>query len=128
MATFKCALLYAFCASFVWIKIILTLSSQFVQLPDPPTNFHRPSTSRSTKLTESLKPSPSSPKGSESGTVTSIMYQGHLLILSTKLHPDSSTQVFSKISASNSPQCQKIWSGFEIIALKHEFLLNINLH
>ena len=35
-----------------------TLSSQIVQLPDTPTNFHRPSTSRSTKLAKSLKPSP----------------------------------------------------------------------
>ena len=35
-----------------------TLSSQIVQLFDTPTNFHRPSTSRSTKLAESLNPSP----------------------------------------------------------------------
>ena len=35
-----------------------TLSSQFVQLPDTPTNFHRPSTSGSTKLAKPLNPSP----------------------------------------------------------------------
>ena len=35
-----------------------TLSSQIVHLPDTPTNFHRPSTSRSTKLAKSLNPSP----------------------------------------------------------------------
>ena len=69
----------------------ITLSSQFVQLPDTPTNFHRPSTSRSTKLAKSLNPSPNSPKESKSSTVTPITYQGQLLILSTKLHPDSST-------------------------------------
>ena len=33
-----------------------TLSSQFVQLPDTPTNFHQLSTSRSTKLTKALNP------------------------------------------------------------------------
>ena len=41
------------------------------------------------QITEPLPPN--SPKESESSTVTSITYQGHLLILSTKLHPDSST-------------------------------------
>ena len=40
----------------------ITLSSQFVQLPDTPTNFHRPSTSRSTKLAKSLNPSPRLPQ------------------------------------------------------------------
>ena len=39
-----------------------TLSSQFVQLPDTPTNFHRPSTSRSTKLAKSLNSSPQLPQ------------------------------------------------------------------
>ena len=63
----------------------------FVQLPDTPTNFHRLSTSRSTKLAKALNPSPNSPKESESSTVTAITYLRHLLILSTKLHPDSST-------------------------------------
>ena len=38
-----------------------TLSSQIVQLPDTPTNFHRPSTSRSTELAKSLNPSPPTP-------------------------------------------------------------------
>ena len=33
-----------------------SLSSQFVQLSDTPTNFHRPSTCRSTKLAKSLNP------------------------------------------------------------------------
>ena len=32
------------------------------------------------------------------------------------------------VSLSNSPQCQQIWSGFEIRALRHEFLLNIKFH
>ena len=65
-----------------------TSLSQFVQLPDTPTHFHRPSMSRSTKLAKALNPSP---KESESSTVTSITYLRHLLILPTKLHPDSST-------------------------------------
>ena len=39
-----------------------TLTSQFVQLPDTPTNFHRSSTYRSTKLAKSLKPSPQLPQ------------------------------------------------------------------
>ena len=38
------------------------LSSQFVQLPDTPTNFHRPSTPRSTKLAKSLKTFPQFPQ------------------------------------------------------------------
>ena len=58
-----------------------TLSSQIVQLPDTPTNFHRPSTSRSTELAKSLNPSPNSPKESESNTILSITYQGRLFIL-----------------------------------------------
>ena len=39
-----------------------TLSSQFVQLPDTPTNFHRPSTSSSAKLAKSLNPSTQLPQ------------------------------------------------------------------
>jgi len=39
-----------------------TLSSQLVQLPDTPTNFHHPSMSRSTKLAKLLKPSPQLPQ------------------------------------------------------------------
>ena len=39
-----------------------TLSSQIVQFPDTPTNFHRPSTSRSTELAKSLNPSPQLPQ------------------------------------------------------------------
>ena len=36
-------------------------------------------------------PPPNSPKESESSTILAITYQGHLFILSTKLHPDSYT-------------------------------------
>ena len=39
-----------------------TLSSQFVQLPDTPTHFHRPSTSRSPKPAKALNPSPQLPQ------------------------------------------------------------------
>ena len=45
------------------------------------------------------------------------------VLLNMKFHEDS--KCFSKISPSNSLQCQKIWSGFEIRALRHEFLLKI---
>ena len=39
------------------------LSSQFVQVPDTPTNFHRPSTSRSTELAKALEiPPPQLPQ------------------------------------------------------------------
>ena len=99
-----------------------TLSSQFVQLPETPTNFHRPSTSRSTKLAKSLNPSPQIPQreriqyGYVNHVSRTFAYSNHQDFI-----PIPPLQVFSKISFSNSRQCQKIWSGFEIRALRHEF-------
>ncbi|XP_065574884.1 sodium channel protein Nach-like isoform X2 [Artemia franciscana] len=52
-----------------------TLSSQFVQGPETPTNFHRPSTSRSTKFAKALDP-PGSPKESVSSMFISITING----------------------------------------------------
>ena len=50
------------------------LSSQLVQVPNIPTNFHRPSTSRSTKLAKALEiPTPSSPKENRPVPIVSIM-------------------------------------------------------
>ena len=73
------------------------LSSQFDQVPDTPTNFHRPSTSRSTKLAKALDPL----KESGSSMVTSITYLRHLLILSTMFQPNLSTlSVFPRFPAS----------------------------
>ena len=68
----------------------MTLSSQFLQVPETPTNFHCPSTSRSTELSKALYPPPNSPKESGSSPVTSITFLRHLLILPTKFHPDLS--------------------------------------
>ena len=133
-----------------------TLSSQFVQLPDTPTNFHLPSTSRSTKLAKSLNPSPQLPhreriqygsvftsliyitraksshgtwdeawrdKSQEilwyDGMVWSYgMYQGHLLILSTKLHPDSS----------NSTKESRSGPVMSVTYLRQVFILPIKFH
>ena len=79
------------------------LWSQFVQVPDMPTNFHRPNTFRSTKLSKALEIPPNYPKRmdpfrllmdpirSVSILVMPITYLGRVLILSTNLHPDLST-------------------------------------
>ena len=68
------------------------LSSQFVQVPDTPTNFHRPISSRSTEPVKALEIPPSnSSKESGSGPAISITYLGLVLILPTKFHPDLST-------------------------------------
>ena len=67
------------------------LSSQFFQVPDIHTNFHRPSMFRSTELAKALEIPPNSPKKSGSGPVMSITYLGLVLILPTKFHPDLST-------------------------------------
>ena len=103
-----------------------TLSSQIVQLPDTPTNFHRPSTSRSTKLTKSLNPYPQLLQR-ERIQYDSVSHVSRTFVYS--IHQASSRLVpskcFPKISPSNFPQCQKIWLGFEIRALRHEFLLKI---
>ena len=104
------------------------VSSQFVQLPDTPINFHCPSTSRSTKPAKSLNPSPNSPKESESDTVTSITDQGHLLLLSTKLQPGSSTSSVFQDFPLQLPPMSKDLVGFEIRALRHDILLNIKFH
>ena len=106
-----------------------TLSSQIVQLPDTPTNFHCPSTSRSTELAKSLNPSPQLPQR-ERIQYDSVNHVSRTFVYS--IHQASSrflhSKCFSKISPSKSPQCQKIWSGFEIRALRHEFLLKIKFH
>ena len=94
-----------------------TLSSQIVQLPDTPTNFHCPSTSRSTKLAKSLNPFPQLPErerikyDSDNNISWTFVYSIHQAS-SRFLH----SKCFSKISPSNSPQCQKIWLGFDFKA------------
>ena len=106
-----------------------TLSSQFVQLPDTPTNFHRPSTSRSTKLAKSLNPSPPTPpKRANPVRFRQLRIKDICLFYPPSFIPIPPLQVFYKISPSNSPQCQKIWSGFEIRALRNEFLQNIKFY
>ena len=67
------------------------LSSLFVHVPDTPTKFHRPSTSRSIELAKALKISPNSPKKSGSGSVISITYLGRVLLLPTNSQPNFST-------------------------------------
>ena len=108
-----------------------TLSSQFVQFPDTPTNFYRPSTSKSTKLAKALNPSPQLPQRER----IQYGYVNHVpRTFAYSIHQASSRFLHSKgfprfpISSSNSPQCQQIWSGFEIRALRHEFVLNIKFH
>ena len=67
------------------------LSSQFLQVFDTPTNFHRPSTSRSTELAKALDP-PNSPQREriQSGYVdqvsTTFAYSTHQ-VSSRSIHP-----------------------------------------
>ena len=102
------------------------LSSRFVQVPDTPTNFHHPITSRSNEIAKTLA-IPNSPKESESVPIMPIMYRDLLLILPIKYHPDLSTlSVFQDFYFPSNPLCTRIWSGFKIRALKHKILQNIN--
>ena len=72
-----------------------TLSSQFVQLPDTPTNFHRLKHVQKHQTRQSTEPLPPTPpkRANPVRFQQSRIYDNHvsLLILSTKLHPDSST-------------------------------------
>ena len=97
-----------------------TLSSQFVHLPDTPTNFHRPSTSRSTKLAKVLNLHPLSPPK----RVNPVWLRQSRIYNICLFYPPS----FIPISPFQLPQCQQIWSGFEIRALRHELLLNIKFY
>ena len=101
-----------------------TLSSQFVQLPDTPTHFHRPSTSRSTKLAKSLNTSPPNSRQGERIQYCSVNHVSRKFAYS--IHQASSrflhSKCFPRFPPPTPPQCQKIWSGFEIRALRHEFL------
>ena len=96
----------------------MTLLSQFVQLPDTPTNFHRPSTSRSTKLQST---------------------ELHHLTPLKRADPDRLRQsriygiyewVFSKISGFplQLPPMSKDLVGISNKSMRHEFLLNIKFH
>ena len=70
------------------------LSSQFVQVPDTPTNFHRPSTSRSTELAKVLGQSFTSNSPKESGSMVHLCQssiQNLCLFFPIKLHFDLST-------------------------------------
>ena len=69
-----------------------TLSSQFVQVPDTPTNFHRPSTSRIIELAKALDPLNPPPKEDESSPVKSITY---LKIFAYSTHQVSSRSLHS---------------------------------
>ena len=99
------------CSSLTHLPIFIVLARP--EAPNSPNHWTHPSNSR---------------KESESSTVTTITYQGHLLILSTKLHLDSSTLSIFQDFSLQLPPCQKMWSGFEIRALRHEFLLNLKSH
>ena len=77
------------------------LSSHFVQVPDTPTNFDRPSLSRSIELAKALKIPPQFPKDSGYGPIMLITYLELVLILPIKFHPDLSPRFpVSKIGVS----------------------------
>ena len=110
-----------------------TLSSQFVQIPDTPTNFHRPSTSRSTEITKALDPPPQIPQrewilpGYVNYVSKTFAYSTHEVSFRS---PHSKRFPRFPVSPSDTPtpQCHQIWSGFKIRALRHEFLLNIKFN
>ena len=105
-----------------------TLSSQFVQLPDTPRIFivlARPE-APTRQITELLPPTP--PERENPVRLHQSCIKDISLFYPPSFIPIPPLQVFSKISPSNSPQCQKIWSELEIRALRHGFLLNIEFH
>ena len=85
-----------------------TLSSQIVQLPDTPTNFHRPITSRSTELAKSLNPFPQLPQR-ERIQYDSVNHVSRTYVYS--IHQASSrflhSKCFSKISPLQIPTMSK---------------------
>ena len=101
-----------------------SLSSQFVQLPNTSTNFHRPSTSRSKKLTKALNPTPLLPRreriqyGYLNDESTTFAYSTHQ-VSSRFLHSKRFPRFL--ISPSNSPQCQQIWSVFEMRSVRFKY-------
>ena len=110
-----------------------TLSSQFVQVPDMPTNFHRHSTSRSTELAKALD-LPSSPKESRSSPDLVRLSQSRICNIYL-FYPPSFIPIFRSkcfprfpVFPSNSPQFHQIWSGFKVRGLRHELLLNMKFN
>ena len=105
-----------------------TLSSQFVQVPDTPTNFHHPSTSRSTKLTKSLNPSPQLPKRER----IQYGYVNHVSVtFAYSIHQASSRFLHSKcfprfLFPSSSPLCPRIQFESKMEHLRHKILLYIS--
>ena len=88
-----------------------TLSSQFVELPDTPTNFHRPGTSRSTKLAKALNHSPQLPQREQ----IQYDYVNHVsTTFACSIHQASSRFLNSNhfprflISPSNSPMSRDV--------------------
>ena len=85
-----------------------TLSSQFVQDPHTPTDFHRPSTSRSTKLAKSLNASPQLPQREQ----IQYGYVNHVSrTFAYPIHQASSPipplQAFSKIPTPTPPNVKR---------------------
>ena len=104
-----------------------TLSSQFVQVLDTPTNFSLSKHVLKYQTPQCTGP-PNYPKESGSSPVSSIMYLRHLLILPTKFHPNLSTlNIFQdfRFPPPTLTQCHQNWSGFKIRDLRYEFLLNM---
>ena len=111
------------------------LSTQFVQVPDTPTNFHRFSTSRSTELAKALEILPNSPKESGSVPIISITYLELIRILSVKFHLDVSTPcVFQDFRSPrfpfppSSPLHPQIRFELKIEHLRHKLFLYIRFH
>ena len=107
------------------------LSSHFVQVPETPTNFHRPSTFKSTNSPKHWTPPTKLPQREwiRSGYVNHVSrtcaYSSHQ-VPSRSLHSKRFPRF--PVSHTNSPQCHQIRLGFEIGALRNKVLLNIKFH
>ena len=112
------------------------LSSQFMQVPDTPTDFHRPSTSRSTELAKALEtPPPQLPKESGSGPVMSTTYQELVLILPIKFYSDLSTLSVCQdfrfprfVFPPSTPLCPRIAFELKTVHRRHKIFLDIKFH
>ena len=108
------------------------LSSQFVHVPDMPTNFNHTSMSRSTELAKVLEiPLPQLPKRERiwSGYVNRVSRT-----CACSSHKVSSQSLHYKrfprfpVSPLNSPHCHGIELGFQIRVVRYQVLLNIKFH
>ena len=88
-----------------------TLSSQFVQLPDTPTNFIVLASPEAPNSPNHWPPPPTPPKRVRPVRLRQSRIKDIYLFYPPSFIPIPPLQEFSKISPSSSPQCQEIWVG-----------------